>query len=617
MRIVRKKFHERFFAVILVSLLTVILSNTVYASVSKEDTMLSDDLASQPVHILTNRKAVVFLLDASGSMKTNDPDRYAVDSIAQLIYTLPANYEVGFVAYNAEVCAVQGFVGNSQRKRIMETADSVQYAGYSNAGAGMEEAVSMLEAAGAEEKSIVLLSDGEILLEKEEDTSQSCSAYQRAIKRAAESGITIHVIGLGEEMEDTDNSIFQAAVDTEGSVYYSPQALDIQEAVNSILEDALHIKQMTAAIVDAGEDTNNLSIDMPFANASTVRVLLTSGSSIQNLKTNFKADDARQVNGERYSLIEIDDLKGDRIGISFDGTPASQVKITLIPEYKVLPKADIAYRDKLPQKESATRYERETDITVTFFDADNENIQLWTEDYFDHSEILIQAGKNMEKLSMEKGALLIQEIVIEDIVKELFFDYSLFPANVLNTGTLKVSLEGPPDLPVKEPEPEEPPYAVYGMIILAAMLFVGIAVVLFRKRTPQPMPEPENESRPAPGKSSYAGRLNIYITRTASGYDISPLSYDLFRLPPSRVISLGEVLENCGVKETFEGAVDIFFSSGQGRSIILTNQSDCCIMKSGEILMKRKSYQLFSGAKVDITFEDEISELTFQYRDSR
>ena len=38
-------------------------------------------------------------------------------------------------------------------------------------------------------------------------------------------------------------------------------------------------------------------------------------------------------------------------------------------------------------------------------------------------------------------------------------------------------------------------------------------------------------------------------------------------------------------------------------------------MKSREILMKNKSYQLAIGAKVDISFEDEISELTLQYKD--
>ena len=31
--------------------------------------------------------------------------------------------------------------------------------------------------------------------------------------------------------------------------------------------------------------------------------------------------------------------------------------------------------------------------------------------------------------------------------------------------------------------------------------------------------------------------------------------------------------------------------------------------------MKGKSYQLFTESKVDIAFEDEMSELTFQYKD--
>lgn len=41
----------------------------------------------------SDTKEIVFLLDASGSMKTNDPNRYAIDSIAQLIYTLPSDYK--------------------------------------------------------------------------------------------------------------------------------------------------------------------------------------------------------------------------------------------------------------------------------------------------------------------------------------------------------------------------------------------------------------------------------------------------------------------------------------------------------------------------------------------
>lgn len=560
------------------------------------------------------QKAVVFLLDVSGSMKTNDPSRYAIDGIAQLIYTLPSNYQIGFVAYNAELCASQPLLDNVHRDKIMESADAVQYAGYSNAGAGMAEAVEMLTGSSATEKDIVLLSDGECLMENETATALSYTAYQEAVIQAAANGIRIHVIGLGEEMEDTENSIFQASAQTGGGAYHSPQALDIQSSIDEILQEQFQIKQMTAAIIDAGEDTVELGIDLPFTYASTVRVLLTSSSPIRDLTTNFNADGARQINGERYSLIEIDSPKGNRMDISFNGTPGHQIRIILIPEYRVLPKVSISYEDQIPEDADASVYDREAAVTYTFYDMENDKIQLWTEEYFAHSRLTANIAGEARKGTLEEGQLRMHETVTEGSAEEISFDCAEFPANILEISTVTVTLEAPPALPVEEPE--KFPGMIYGIAFLAVVLVILIVTAALRlKKSMRPVVVPDNDERPAPGRSSYVGRLNIYVTRTASGYDISPLSYDLFRLPSTRVISLSEILAGCGLKEVFEGAEHIYISSGQGRSVILTNQSDCCIMKSGEILMKKKSYQLFAGAKVDITFEDEISELTFQYRE--
>lgn len=593
----KKKSYSRFLIFTLMLLFSVLVSSPASGSDGEK----------------SGQKAVVFLLDASGSMTGNDPNRYAIDSIAQLIYTLPTDYEVGFLAYNSDVCTLQGFLGNSQRSRIMDAADTVEYNGYSNAGAGLDEAVGMLETVAAEEKDIILLSDGEILMEEEETTAQSEKAYQKAVARAVQNGIRIHVIGLGEEMEDTGNFIFKAAEETGGSAYYSPQALEIQSAIDSITESRLNIRQMTAAIVDVGESTENVDIDMPFTHADTVRVLLTSGSPIKNLKTNFTAENARQTTGERYSLIEIENPKGDRLNISFDGTPGNQVRITLIPEYRVLSKAEVSYEDRVPEEEGALSYEREAKITYTFYASGNESVRLWTEEYFDHSRVSIVTEDGTEEKTLEEGQVICRENVTEDSVRQVSFLCDKFPANVLSISGVEVALEGPPLLPVEEPE--KPPYGLYGMAVLAVLFLILILLILRKRDRPRNAFSPEEPYRPASGNSSYVGRLNIYITRTKSGYDISPLAYDLFRLPANRVVSIAEILDNCGIRETFQGAEGIYVSSGQGRSIILTNQSDCCIMKSGEILMKGKSYQLFTESKVDITFEDEISELMFQYKD--
>ncbi len=559
-------------------------------------------------------RAVVFLLDVSGSMKTNDPNHYAIDSIAQFIYTLPSNYEIGFVAYNAEICARQTLLDNAHRKEIMKTAETVQYAGYSNAGAGMAGAVEMLMDSPAVEKDIVLLSDGECLMADETATALSYTDYQAAAAKAASKGIRIHVIGLGEEMEDTENSIFQAAAKTGGGTFHSPRALDIQVSIDSILQEQFRIKQMTAAMIDAGEEMVEMGIDLPFAHASTVRVLLTSSSPIQDLTTNFKADDARQVNGERYSLIEISNPKGNKMDLAFHGTPGHQIRVTLIPEYWVQPKAVISYEDHIPDVEDASTFDRDALITYSFFDMKNDNIQLWTEEYFAHSRLSVEMNGEIKQGTLEDGLFQLRESVTETQECDASFICTEMPVNVLGIDSVKILLEEPPTLPVEEPEKISG--MIYGIMFLAVVFVILIVIVSSRLKKPERTSAVSaNDDRPEPGKSSYVGRLNIYITRTASGYDIEPLSYDLFRLPSTRVISMAEVLAGCGIKEEFEGASRIYISSGQGRSVILTNQSDCCIMKSGEILMKRKSYQLFAGAKVDIAFEDEISELTFQYRE--
>ncbi|MBQ9989544.1 MAG: VWA domain-containing protein [Lachnospiraceae bacterium] len=551
-------------------------------------------------------KAVVFLLDTSGSMQTNDPSGYALDGIAQLVYTLPTNYEVGFVAYHTEVAAIQPLVGNDQREQVIRAAEGVEYKGYSNAGAGLEAAVELFQERTEAEKHIVLLSDGEVLLAEEEGTSRSRESYQKAMERAREEGIRIHVIGLGEEMEDRDNSIFQAAAYTGGGSWYTPQALKLQSAIDAILTEELGIKQTTAAIVEGSGREEKVVIDLPFSHADKVRVLLTGSSAIEQLQTSFQAGEASQRNGERYALIELQNPQGEQMEVSFLGKEGNQVRITLIPEYRVRAVAEVSYEDSVPAKEGAEYYQREAAITYTFFDEESGSIQLWTEDYFQHGRmILTEEGKEQE-VTLDKGQLTSRIGVTEAALIHTSFDCSLLPVNVLSLSPIRVELEAAPPLPV-----EKPPYLLYAILSFTCL---GILVVLLYRRKPKPEVIPEKENRPAPGKASYVGNIRLYISRAPSGQDIAPLAYDLFRLPSTKVISLAEILESCGIKEVFSGAEGIYISSGQGRSIILTNQSDCCILKSGEILMKNKSYQLYQDAKVDITFEDEVSELTLQYK---
>lgn len=84
---------------------------------------------------------IVFLLDTSESMKTQDRAMRAVDAIRQGAYSLPSNYPVGMISYGTEVWEVMPL--STDRQKLDMQLDQIQYGGYTNAGAGLSQAVAL------------------------------------------------------------------------------------------------------------------------------------------------------------------------------------------------------------------------------------------------------------------------------------------------------------------------------------------------------------------------------------------------------------------------------------------------------------------------------------------
>lgn len=558
-------------------------------------------------------KSVVILLDTSGSMQTNDPDRLTLDSIAQLVYSLPSDYRTGIVTYGTEAALLSEEADNGHRDDLIELAKSVKYKGYSNAGAGLSCAVDALAQVPDGEKYIVLFSDGEILMKQDAATGESQQQYQAAADRARELGITIHIIGLGEDMENPDNDIFKAAATTGGKSWHIAQVKELQRAIDAVLEE-IGVKQSTIAIVDVGGGQEKVAVELPYLQADRVKVLMTCSAPIQNLNSSFQAESAWQVNGDRYSLLEIERPTGGHLEISFEAETGSQVRINAIPEYSVIPRVEVTYEDRLSEEAEIPCYERTATLSYSFHSMENPGVSLWEDTFFDHSKITLGICGETEQCYLLSGKLESRKSVTSAGECEVSFDYSELPVNVTGEDRAIIALETPPPVPVEETPPPEFPVGAVTAGILFLLFLLAIMVLVLYLRRPKPAPVPGVEP-PQPSRYSYVGKVNLYITRTRSGYDIPPLYYNLFRLPAGKVISLQEILKECGVLEEFPGAKGIYFKPGMNRSLILTNNSDCTIMKSREILIKNKSYQLALDAKVDISFEDEISELTLQYKD--
>lgn len=550
--------------------------------------------------------AVVFLLDASNSMNANDREGLAKDSIAQLIYSLPSNYTVGFAAYNNDVVSSVGMLDNTGRAAIMQTAAAVQYTGYTNAGAGLSRALELLDATEARKKNVVILSDGEILMGDNGATETSLNRFRSSVSKAREQGVRIHVIGLGTEMQDDGATIFSASTETGGGKYHAPKAVDIQTAVDAILQEQLGVRKTRAAIIDMDGGTEEITISLPSSGITMSRILLTANAPLQNVNADFSASDARQYSGARYTLLELNRPTAETVHITFRGQSGSQVKVDVITEYAVMAACSVAYIDTKPTDGSANVYDREADICVTFHDVEHPERRVLTDAVFQGVSIPITFNGMGETGVLRDGELHIKRTVLEDEELLLAFDFSKLDANVILEEPMTVSLDAPPTLP------KSGKYIVLGLVLCIAIAAVIVWFFHRRKYTPQTVKAPPEM---APSKFDYTGRLNLYVTRTRSGEDIPPLTYNLFPIPGGHSLTLGEILDNCGVEEPFEGAEKIMFRPAANRCLLLTNDSDCTLLQNREILMKGRSYQVMLNSKVDITFEDEQSEMVVQYRD--
>lgn len=569
-------------------------------------------------------KAVVFLLDASNSMNSNDRERLAKDSIAQLIYSLPSNYYVGFAAYNTSVVSSIGMQDSNAREPVMEAVDAVSYTGYTNAGAGLTTGMELLDTVDAAEKTVVILSDGEIIMNSNDATAESSNQFQTAVEAARAEGVRIHVIGLGEDMADDDNTIFSAATQTNGVNYHAPQSTDIQNVIDSILLDQLGVKKTRAAIIDTDGGTEDITVTIPSANTSRTRILLTSGSPIQNLKADFSAVNGWQYSGSRYTLLELDHPTDTTVHITFQGRAGGQVKVDVISEYVLAARLTASYTDSEPELPEAEYLHRAADVSAAFYDAGDTDRQMLTDPVFQGLSVPTTAGTDTVSCYLKDGVIAFHCTVTADTKLPVQFDFTKLDTNLILEQPVTVELEGPPAVEKPPLEDYRPQIIVGSLILLALISLLIIWLVSWRKRAKVVVPPAAAVSATTAAPTSqteetsrygYVGRLNIYITNTLSGHDFPPLTYNLFRIPGGKKLSLQEILDSCEVDEPFEGADKIFFQPGAGHCLLLTNNSDCTLMQNREILMKGHSYQIGLNSKVDITFEDERSEIALQYRD--
>ncbi len=193
----------------------------------------------------TGEVDVVFLVDASTSMKKSDPDMIRLEAIKLFsdLCTLGST-KTGFVLFGADILYSQTPIPiNTEQDRdaLKKTVDGLtEVKGSTDIGRAVKHAADMLAADeyGTNGKFIVFLSDGKTVINPNSSgrtMEDSQADLEAGITVARDAGIPIYTIGLnasGDVMEDELNYI--SAQTYADKTYLTDSAVDLSEILSDI-----------------------------------------------------------------------------------------------------------------------------------------------------------------------------------------------------------------------------------------------------------------------------------------------------------------------------------------------------------------------------------------------
>lgn len=187
---------------------------------------------------ITEKKQIIFLLDASKSMQGDGQWIEAADSACMIASALPKEYEVALLVYNTEIVYEEDFGNINQKTR--HALETVELQGYTTPAVALETAADMFDSAAAD-KRVVFISDGEISLRDQSKTETAIRQFENMVDQIAEKGIKIDMFAIPNDK--TENEVSYGTKVTSGEQYTVGENQTIEEITAKYLFQTLQIEK--------------------------------------------------------------------------------------------------------------------------------------------------------------------------------------------------------------------------------------------------------------------------------------------------------------------------------------------------------------------------------------
>lgn len=544
-------------------------------------------------------KEVIFVVDTSNSMKSFDSENLVMDEIKKMANFLTSDYKVGIVTYNSKVIDYANLT--TDLAYFNSILDRTKYTGYTNAGDALSFAVNMFDA-NSSFKNIIMVSDGEIVLQNEDLTKKSNETFKNAINIAKNRNIVIDTIALGELTEEGKKfNIFDASNLTNGQIFKCNNVLKLDDISNQILFEKFKIKKTQIGV--GNTENGQLNVNLPTTNLDKVKILLTS-SSITNINVNCKSESANVVNGKNFAIIEIANPYESLITLDFNSN--GNVNAYLLQEVVANINGEI----------SNYRYEDKTVLADLNITLQNDKGNIF-ENYYNNKFINLNINNDIHNAKVEdnKIKITLDTLQLDENLK-IILSLDKLEQNFLNLNSLNLKLD---KIKIDEllENNNHKSFGFLPLYIILGLLCLVIILILLKNKTKNIQKnEIVEEEKPTISKNPYEyyGKLNIYVVNTEEGYDIAPQVFNLQRKQSNEKISLKDILNACKLNIGDESAKNIIFEPTMNKGLNLINNSYSTIIKNGSLVTFEKSTNINFNEKISIILEDEVTEFEIHYK---
>lgn len=558
---------------------------------------------------------IVVVLDCSKSMEDADRGQMAFDFAKGLSAAALRGYKIGVVGYNDDIC-ISLPLGTSYAT-LENEMEGLEYMRYGNAGAGLERAVELF-GNGETEKHIILISDGEIMMESEEETEDSVELFHRAVQAAKNKNIAIDVLAIGERIEEGD-TVYGAAAETGGELCELKTGEELQQLVGKYLLEKWKMNQSHIGKVNGINGV--LEIRLPDCLMETAKIVLLGKQQNENLTINCEAEKIDVWKGSCYTVVELQHPISEEVKIQTFADTEMEVDAYLMAEYDFVLSADYAFKEKSGESRNSQKRNgemeaeiQEAEIYLTISNISGQNL---LDGYLGNGGMEIYLDGEKQEYQVLDGKACIKRGYAEDGMAELEVRFPKGYGSYYGERIVKMMIT----VPAIEEKPEEINWFFWCVIGLFVIVLGAIFYLSYRKgKASRRRRKIIDESREAPRQkglrgNDFCGKIVVYVIHNKEDIDYPPESINLFARCNREMITLEWILDVCNLPFSLEGAERIVIKPGADRSLIIKNNSKASALMGRELLAKGRSCHLYYHEKITFLFDQEDTEIEIHYKD--